>query len=275
MKPPCPFFPKIIFSSVRLNVTSFCPLYCSFCTTSNKGKREYQTAEQTLLSLEDVEATLGKVDRVTISGGEPLIDIEELSRTVRKLYTKVDDIRLETAGVNWEVFSKSDIPARINTLYLNRPHYQDDRTNDILGTLPGNSKEKNPTFFQIMEFIQRWITPVIAVCPLVYGGIDSGIEIVNYLDAMALAGVSEVEFRVIEGKDGYPKGPSIMMEIRDLENLSLGKGQFKSKCSCDYHLYHASNGKFLPYRVVTSGGANKGCTNNVTSPGSPFISRKL
>lgn len=112
-----------------INTTNICNAKCDFCSNGNNkdlGKLNLNLLENILDQIND------KISRFSISGGEPLIDSDELDKLLKLLSKYNIRITINTNGYllpnNLDILNKYK---NIESIQLSRHHYEDKKNNDI------------------------------------------------------------------------------------------------------------------------------------------------
>ncbi|MBN1688502.1 MAG: 7-carboxy-7-deazaguanine synthase QueE [Candidatus Omnitrophica bacterium] len=82
-----------------------CHLDCVYCDEKNKKGREW-TLQEVLEEVERLESASGPHAYVSLTGGEPLCELEFLKRLIPELKERGHKIYLETNGVLWQALAQ-------------------------------------------------------------------------------------------------------------------------------------------------------------------------
>lgn len=88
---------------VTIEITSYCPHYCNYCSTNAGPKGKHLSYERILKFLESLE----DIDRINISGGEPLSH-PKFYDILNLCYKITNDVRVYTNAIKHIIFN-SDI----------------------------------------------------------------------------------------------------------------------------------------------------------------------
>ena len=221
-----------------INITNACNANCEFC--SNGTKNNYKK-----LDLEELKKILDEISpnirRISISGGEPLIDLEEIDKLLELVNMYGIKTTMNTNGTN--LLKAQDILNKYENLYsihLSRHHYEDDKNNEIFKTkvIPFEDLKKlelKPKFF--------------INCLLIEGYIDSKEKVVDFLNKVSELNIKRVGFvsmmqvnkfaeeNFVDFNDFNFEGDSNFVNAINLKDHDI--------CTCHNYLFFAKNGKVI------------------------------
>jgi molybdenum cofactor biosynthesis enzyme MoaA len=226
--------------------TGNCPAHCSFCPGyfSNK-KIDLNKLKSVLVELHNKKV----INRIGITGGEPLLDLDNLNNILQIINDVCDNqyhVSINTNGINLLHLKEIDYFFIINDVHISRHSENDIENNKIFGI-------SLPTLKSIKEEIER--TPGIFSfsCNLMNGYIDSVEKLRKYLDYAINVGVIHVGFVSLMNKTDFCSNLFIdyesitsKLEIKDgflFETYSKDKDY----CKCENYTYYNNSGKVSIY----------------------------
>jgi molybdenum cofactor biosynthesis enzyme MoaA len=218
-----------------INVTNVCNAKCKFCSNglnNNYGKLNLKELEHIL------DQVYTKISRFSISGGEPLINIDELDKLLSLLIKYDRRITINTNGCyllqNIKILNKYPI----ESIQLSRHHYDDNKNNEVFGVESILHKDIKKIKLKADLRIN---------CLLIKGYIDNKEEVVKFLEHISKSNISQVGFISMMKVNDYAKDNFIDYRdiINDLNNelLLTNKMCDNNRCSCNNYMYIATNGK--------------------------------
>ena len=232
-----------------INVTNKCNAKCSFC--ANTWHKEYRDLDLDFLK-EILDIIQNSIHRISISGGEPLIEPNKLEEVLKIVNSYNRMITLNTNGKflkdNIEMLNKY----KIDSIQISRHHYEDEKNNEIFKTEVLPLEEINTIDSKAELNIN---------CLLIKNYIDSKEEVIKFLESVSDTNISYVAFISMMQVNQYAvdnfvdyhdiidsfsqqiiyiDGKKVYMEdgIRELFSY-----KDNDRCSCDNFLYTAKNGK--------------------------------
>lgn len=230
---PCNEFPFYI------NITNICNAKCEFC--SNACNNDYGKLDLKYLK-EILDNVYAKVSRFSISGGETLINPNDLDKLLKLLHNYNRRITLNTNGSflieNMDLLNKYD---NIESVQLSRHHYDDVKNNEIF-------KIDTLTFDELNKI--KLNADLRINCLLIKNYIDSSEEIIKFLERISeTTDISQVGFismmQVNEfTKKNFVDYRDIISDLDDnfFETKKMADGK---RCTCANYLYVAKNGKII------------------------------
>lgn len=226
---PCNEFPFYI------NVTNICNAKCKFC--SNENNKNFGK-----LDLDELKSIIDKVykkiSRFSISGGETLINTENLEELLRLLKNYERRITINTNGIllkeNIEMLNKYPI----ESIQLSRHHYDDEKNNEVFGV-------KTIAYNEIKEL--KTNADLRINCLLIKDYIDSKEEVINFLESISKTQINQVGFISMMQVNSYTK--ENFVDYKDIVNNFTDEFYLTKKmcdedrCTCDNYIYIAENGK--------------------------------
>ena len=219
-----------------INITNACNAKCKFCSN---GKNK----DLGKLDLDELKSIIDEakpyIRRFAISGGEPLINEDDLKNLLDLLDGYGIKITLNTNGTY--LLDRLDLLNKYNNIesvHLSRHHYEDDLNNKLFG--------KEVISFDDMKKVN--LKPFYNInCLLIKGYIDSLDEVVNFMEKMSELDVHKVGFVSMMKVNKFAKDNFVdFNEFKVRENESfLPLINFKdgNRCTCHNYYYYAKNGK--------------------------------
>ena len=234
-----------------INITNRCNASCPFCC--NGGNRDYRKLDLDYLK-EIFEIVSPDISRISISGGETLID----SKQMDELLTLLDPYQISTTINTNGSFLLTNIPMlnshRLQAIILSRHHYDDEKNNEIfhLDTLG-------------IEKIHKMglKTNIRFNCLLIKGYIDSYDEVTKYLEMVCdKSDAYQVGFISMMGVNKFAQDKFVDYRdiIKKLDDRFEPTG-YKcdgERCSCANYFYTSSKGKriFVYFRYTKEYGCS-------------------
>ena len=234
--------------NLYIKITDYCNAKCKYCSNqlSKPGKENFD-----LKKLEIVLKELNNkvnLNRISITGGEPLLYIDRLNNVLNKIFEVLPNARvtINTNGINFKNIYKLDSLSKLEGIHISRHHYDDEVNDKIFGVKTATNKEIKELFNNVEN------KKLIRLnCLLIKNKIDSEEKIEKYLDNASEIGVFRVGFVSLMKVNDYCKKNYI--NFNDLFN-DLGKRFLKTKhlydtniCECCNGIYLASNGNLIEY----------------------------
>lgn len=196
-----------------VNITNACNATCPFCV--NPAKRSHQSIA--VSSFATVLACIEPfVSGVSITGGEPMMDVGLLSETVAVIDDRLDESKqldLVTNGINIEQLPNVHGLERFTTIHVSRHATKDDVNRTLMGwpTAPSVSK--------LADAINSLPDPngVVLNCVLQRGGVCDHASVTEYLEMAAGIGVKNVSFIGMIRANSYCIQNSVSLSALELE----------------------------------------------------------
>ncbi len=222
------------FFPLYVNVTNKCNAKCKFC--ANECHKNYQEFDSN--ELENIlKQIYTKISRVSLSGGEPLLDLDNLEKALKIIPQFGPRITLNTNGTYLEKALPMLNKYPIENIILSRHHYLDKVNNEIFGTnvlaLEELSKLNSKAEVRIN-------------CLLIKDYIDSSEEIIKFIESLKDTNINNIGFISLMPANEYAKNHFI--DYRDITN-TFGNEFIKTisredgiRCSCCNYIYRNSYG---------------------------------
>ena len=172
--------------------TAYCPGDCPFCvagdTRRKKGFLDTAKLRRVLQELHSLDA----LRTISITGGEPLLDIALLDEIIELIFEVCGigtDISINTSGVGLEGLHKIRSLAYVHAIHISRHHYDDARNQAYFGM-------RVPTGDEIAQIVDIVKDPKLFVfnCLLLKNGIGTKEEMATFLEFAGKVGVPKVGF---------------------------------------------------------------------------------
>lgn len=222
-----------------VNITNLCNARCSFCC--NGSNKDYRRLDMAFLK-EALDIVHDKVSRISISGGETMINTIELKLLLKLLDRYNINMTINTNGSfllkNVDMLNKYE---NIEAILLSRHHYDDEKNNEIFGI--------NTLKFDDMKFLQ--LKPLLRInCLLIKGYIDSLEEVIKYLEKIStetnifqigfISMMPVNEFTNCNFVDYKEITSMLRDEFSEIEVMADG-----DRCSCANYYYRSKCGREL------------------------------
>lgn len=229
---PCNTFPFYI------NITNVCNAKCAFCSNAcnkDNGKLDLDFLKEVLDQVHQ------HISRFSISGGETMLNSNDLENLLKLLHNYDCRITLNTNGSfllkNADMLGKYP---HIESIQLSRHHYDDEKNNEVF-------KINTIKFDEIKKIKLK--ADLRINCLLIRGYIDSADEIIKFLEHVSESDISQVGFISMMQVNDYTKDKfvdyrDIISDLNDdfLQTKKMADG---TRCSCANYLYVAKNGKTI------------------------------
>ena len=210
---------------------------CKFCL----NKQNISKSKIDLKKLKYVVKYLkqkGILSTVTITGGEPLLDPDELNLVINAIVEVVPDIKISisTNGTNLEKILKFDNLNNIEAIHVSRHFYIDKINDEILGVTSNVSSEK-------IKEVQSKLNTIIINTVASKGYIDSLDKVANMCEYAKSLGVKKIHIVSLIDynqycKENYININSIFDEAEEKGILKkIGDKYRKNYCECHYYCY--------------------------------------
>ncbi|MBQ6840985.1 MAG: radical SAM protein [Bacilli bacterium] len=235
-----------------INITNRCNARCEFCC--NGTNKDYRKLDLDYLK-EVLDIVSDKVSRISISGGETMIDSEDLENLMKLVNTYGIRTTINSNGS----FLKKNVQMlnqfeNLEAVILSRHHYEDIQNNGIF-------KIDTLGWDEINNLGLR--SDLRINCLLIKGFIDSLDEVTKYLDIIGEeTKIFQVGFISMMGVNEYTKNNFV--DYRDLTK-DLGE-QFQPvelmqdgcRCSCANYFYTSKCGRriFVYFRYTKEYGCS-------------------
>ena len=219
-----------------INITNACNAKCKFCSN---GKNK----DIGKLDLDELKSILDEVHphirRFAVSGGEPLINEDDLRKLLDLLDSYNIKITINTNGTY--LLDRMDLLNKYNNIesvHLSRHHYLDKKNDTLFGT--------ETISFEEMKKVK--LKPYFNInCLLIKGYIDSMDEVSKFMEKISELDVHKVGFVSMMKVNKFAKDNFVDFKDFDVMSndmfLSLINFKDGDRCTCHNYYYLAKNGK--------------------------------
>lgn len=238
--------------------SGFCPAKCSFCPGFNsKEKIDIGKLKIVLTELHQKQV----INRISITGGEPLIDLSSLDLILKTISdvcgAETYHVSTNTSGVNLSSLRKIDNFSVLNDIHISRHSENDDDNDKIFGI-------KTPTLAQIKKEISLSPGKFSLSCNLLKGYVDSVGKLKSYLDAAINVGAYQAGFVSLMEKTESCK--DLFIDYETITSKLLISDGFlfeymskdKTACKCENYSYYNKFGE-IPFYLRRIMGCKADC----------------
>ena len=235
---------------VQLSIlpTRLCNARCPFCIaapTDDPAKIDPDRLEPMLKAL----AAEGSVRGVTITGGEPCLDMDLLDRILRMCFDAFGgrlEVTLDTNGSGLQALTRLRDLYRINAIHISRHHWDDGINDRIFG-------RQMPAAAELRDVLHGIACPGLFVlnCMLLKGYVETAEDAHRYMDFAIETGAGKVSFIT-----GSPVNPWIAERVvlfddvlRDGDPSILFTQEFRDfdLCRCRDGVYVSPRGQLMEF----------------------------
>ncbi len=232
--------------NLYVKINDACNGNCEFCSNRglrDDGKLDLEKLRSTLIYLHDK----GILNRISVTGGEPLLNPKLLNDTLNLIFSvdKQALVTFNTNGCNLSQVLDFDAIDKVEGIHISRHHYDDDKNRGIFGCDVATyddiesimNKSKNKKLLRLN-------------CLLMKDYIDSPDEIRKYLEHASDLGVFRVGFVSLMKVNDYCRNHfvdfnDVFDTIPNSKNVSHHYD--KNICECLNGVYVSDSGKFMEY----------------------------
>ncbi|MFW6047158.1 MAG: radical SAM protein [Candidatus Woesearchaeota archaeon] len=232
--------------NLYIKINQVCFSYCRFCNHENNFESE--------IDLEYLSRVIQKLydenllNRIGITGGEPLYDIDLLNEVLSLVFKITKGNNLVTINTNGEFLEdvhKIIFLKDIYGVHVSRHHYLDEFNNEI--------HQNNVVGKKVLGEINKTLPPKLLRlnCNLIEGYVDNLKKVHNYLEHASQIGVERVGFIGLMRVNGYCQGVKVNMNdvIKDIKEdekiIIINSSKEKDICQCFNWAYISSTGKII------------------------------
>ena len=237
--------------NLYISITDVCLASCPFCNNNTVKKT---TVTETKFDLEKLEMVLKELiskrllNRIGITGGEPLLNLPLLNEVLNLVYKICGDrqiVTINTNGVNLERLFELDCIEKVYGVHISRHHYDDEINNSIFGFKTANLEE-------IKEVIKKSKNKqLIRLNSLIIKGlIDTPEEVQKYLEMAGNVGVFRVGFVGLMPLNDYSKEHFIEYKTvfeKLSSSVTVKKFYNSDVCDCINGMYMHTNGELIEF----------------------------
>lgn len=245
-----------LYYNLYISITDVCLANCKFCNNNTKQKC---TKSNIKLDLDKLEAVIKELknkvelNRISITGGEPLLDISQLNRVLNLIFEvcgKNQMVTINTNGINLAKIFELDSLDLLEGIHVSRHHFDDTINDEIFGFKTAH--------IQDIENVQNKLKNKKLLrlnCLLIKDYIDSKDQVKSYLEIASKLNIFRVGFVGLMSINDYSKEHYIEYKdvFEDFDESFQARQLFnKDVCDCLNGVYMAQNGNLVQYyaRVV-------------------------
>lgn len=224
-----------------INLTNVCPGKCSFCVNPYIERVERFNLVRFRKTLKDI---LPHISGISITGGEPTMDIPLLDEVVESINEIVtDDIELDlvTNGLYMDKLIAMNNVGKFTTIHISRHMVDDEANRKVFGL-------NVPTEAELMEYMKMLDDPYAIVfnCVLRKDGVKNIESVKEFLEMAARIGVSNTSFIGMFPANDYCKEQYVNPGNIDFKNDDkfriLSCLHDFDYCNCITGIYLSDNG---------------------------------
>jgi len=229
------FNPKPVNLNLYVQVTDVCNAKCQFCDKPGCKDNDFDYDKFEYVFKEVYQR--GITNYVSLTGGEPFLNLLKLDRILNIIYKIAPDIAIEVNTNGYNLNAAKNL--NIYELHISRHHYDDYKNSSVF-------KTSVPSLESLKSFSKQFKgKQIIFNCVLQKGLIDNIDELKLYLDRVSLTGIEKVNFiGMMPLTDNYSQlyvDPTPMIqELMSMTNAGLLYD--KNICECLNSMYISSYG---------------------------------
>ena len=219
-------------------------LYCSNHNMKNNGKLDIEKLTFLLKELKKQDL----INRISITGGEPMLNFELLNNVINSVFEVIPNafLTINTNGFNLKNILNLDEIDKIEGVHISRHHYDDVKNNEIFGIKVAGYNDIK----KVMEMLSN--KRLIRLnCLLLKGNIDNIDEVNKYLEFASLLDVFRVGFVSLMKVSDYCKENFIDFNNvfnKDCINTNILRHYYDQNiCECINGAYISDEGKIIEY----------------------------
>ncbi len=243
--------------NLYISITDVCLASCPFCNNNTIKKQKFTDKKFDLEKLKEVLKELKDkrlLNRVSITGGEPLLNLPLLNDVTNAIYDICGDkqyVTINTNGVNLSKITQLEKLDNIAGIHISRHHYEDKRNDEIFGfKTVGTDEIKNLQDKLSNKKLLRLNSLLIK------NYIDNAAEVEKYLEMAADLDIFRVGFVGLMRLNSFCDENYV--EYNEILNslskncIVVSKLKNKSTCDCANGMYLSKSGKLVEFysRVV-------------------------
>lgn len=234
--------------NLYIKLTDYCNAKCEYCSNQSSIPKEEN------LDLKKLELVIKELseknilNRISITGGEPLLFGDRLNLVLNKIFEILPDafVTMNTNGINFEKIYELDSLNKINGIHISRHHYDDNINNKIFGVKTVSKEEIKQLFDKVKN------KKLIRLnCLLIKGLIENIEQVQKYLELSSEIGVFRAGFVSLMpineyGKDNYINFNDV---FNDLSSRFFSTYHYYDSniCECCNGIYLADNNRLVEY----------------------------
>lgn len=244
-----------LYYNLYISITDVCLASCKFCNNNTKQKCTKSThvldLDKLAMVIKELKSKV-ELNRISITGGEPLLDIPLLNKVINLIYEicgKNQAVTINTNGINIAKILELDNLDLLEGIHISRHHYNDKINDEIFGFKTAhlneikelNNKLKNKRLLRLN-------------CLLIKDYIDSSQTAQEYLEMASQLDIFKVGFVGLMPINEYSKQHYIEYKkvFEDFGESFKAKQLYnRTTCDCMNGIYPAKNGNFVQFYART------------------------
>lgn len=227
------------FVNLYVRVTNGCNAACAFCCNGSADKRQNFNLEKFYKVLEELERSEIRLNRLTLTGGEPSLRFRTVEKIVeavrRKSRFHFTQVQLHTNGLTEDAVALMAL-SQIDSVSLSLHHYD----MDILGKIYGVTI---PVHF--LNFPSSIKSKVNLSCNLIKGYIDCAAEIEKLIKFAGSKGFNSLGFAGLMRLNSYAEGKYVNPWSLDFSSIpklvKTDERNHEGACRCRNYIYAGSS----------------------------------
>jgi len=259
---------KVVSSKMRINlyisITDVCLAKCPFCNNNTKQncsetKNQFDVEKLSLIMKELKGKDL--LNRVSVTGGEPLLNVELLNKVLNAIFEICGDkqmVTINTNGVNLKRVFELESLNKLEGIHISRHHFDDEINDKIFGFRTAHkedikfviNKAENKKLFRLnCLLIKNYIANKENVTKFLEFASDLGIFRVGFVGLMPINEYSINNY--VEYKEIFEKMNEQCFDSERKYNKDI--------CDCWNSIYCSKNGKLVEFYGRTVRNLNCDC----------------
>lgn len=234
--------------NLYIKITDYCNAKCKFCSNqSSKPGKEKLDLDKLEIVLKELK-NKKMLNRISITGGEPLLYIDRLNNILNKVFEVIPDARvtINTNGINFSEIKKLDSLSKLEGIHISRHHWDDKINDQIFGV----KTAKNEDIKSLYDSVDN--KKLIRLnCLLIKDYIDCKDQVRKYLEKASKIGVFRVGFVSLMPTNQYCKDKYINFNdiFNDLDSDFLRTNHYYDSniCECCNGIYLSKDGDLVEY----------------------------
>lgn len=233
--------------NLYIKITDSCNAKCKFC--SNRDMQD--SGKLDLLKLRAILIELNQrnlLNRISITGGEPLLQMELLNCVINLIYEIIPNamVTINTNGYHLRKVVKLDAIDKIEGIHISRHHYQDEQNKEIF--------ETDIASIEDIKYVMKKVENKKLLrlnCLLIKGKIDCLEKVQKYLDFAGELGIFRVGFVSLMKVNEYSRENFInfndVFKIESMNPKTHLHFYDRNICECINGVYVSKQGKFVEW----------------------------
>lgn len=241
-----------------------CNARCKFCITHSGEEHSAPDIDKLSMVLDEL-LSKNALYSISITGGEPTLDLSQLSRIIKTIRDKSKTIRikLNTNGINLEKLLLCNMHYHINEVHISRHHYID-KIND---TIFGDRQLGSGDLHRLIYSLNSSDVKAVINCCAIQGFISGEYEITKMADYSRGLGCKHLgitdlipltEYSTNQSTDSREAVEKISKKLNKTQLIHNSEG-----CTCLRAQYLAPNGLITIYHRQSIPTQEKKCTSLV------------